>query len=53
MLHGIYEQVHQLVAKGKMGKARDLFDHLIEVSRDLLNQIELLEKEVEAWPERH
>lgn len=48
MLHGIYEQIHALVARKDYEKAGVKLDQLVEISRTLLEQIELLEQEVNA-----
>lgn len=48
MLHGIYEQIHGLVARNELEAAMGKLQQLVEISRTLLEQIELLEQEVNA-----
>lgn len=47
-LHGIYEQIHGLVARKDYENASIKLNQLVEISRTLLEQIELLEQEVES-----
>ncbi|MFP4132254.1 CZB domain-containing protein [Thiohalospira sp.] len=46
MLHGIYARIHEAVQNGKKGKARRLFEELQAVSRDLVDQLDLLEQQI-------
>lgn len=48
MLHSVYQQIFELVNNGQVEQAKDRLDELMEISRTLLEQIELLEKEIEA-----
>ncbi len=47
LLHAIYEQIHSLVERKKVDQAKVKFQELLEISRSLLEQMELLESEVQ------
>lgn len=46
LLHAIYAQVHEAAASGKLDKAHERLSDLVEMSKTLLQAIELLEAEV-------
>lgn len=48
MLHSVYEQIFALMQEGKTDAAREKLDQLVEISKTLLEEIELLAAEVDA-----
>lgn len=48
MLHSVYQEIFESVRDGNLEQAKGQLDDLMGISRTLLEQIELLEKEIEA-----
>lgn len=48
MLHSVYQEIYESVGNGQLEQAKGQLDELMGISRTLLEQIELLEKEIEA-----